>query len=194
MSNTGERFAAYLKHREIGVNEAGRLLEVSGAQVSKIIKGSNFGVHLLSKIVNVFPDIDMQWLVTGKGKMIKENSQSDVYPNVYPDVYPKQKKPLPEEEDQENLNIPFSISPQKEPPGVREHPEPYGKKTDPPPGCALCHANERVIAAMQAHIDTLERELHRQQVISDELREQQLHQQEAQKNDRHESGQKRKAG
>jgi hypothetical protein len=44
-----------------------------------------------------------------------------------------------------------------------------GKRKDPPPDCCnLCQEKDKVIAAMQAHLDTLQRELVYQKAINDE--------------------------
>ena len=71
----GERFGYYLKYSKIGINQAGRELGVSGAQVSNITKGKNFSVSILLKIFNTYSDLCLDWLVLGEGQMLCDPSQ-----------------------------------------------------------------------------------------------------------------------
>lgn len=66
----GNRFGNYLSYRKIGINQAGRDLGVSGAQISNITKGKNFSVNILYKIVNTYSDLCLEWLLLGEGNML----------------------------------------------------------------------------------------------------------------------------
>lgn len=66
----GDRFGNYLSYRKIGINQAGRDLGVSGAQISNITKGKNFSVNILYKIINTYSDLCLEWLLLGEGNML----------------------------------------------------------------------------------------------------------------------------
>jgi len=67
---TGQRLKAYLEYKHIGVNQLGRMTNTSGAQISNILTGRNYGVEKLFSVLQVCPDLNMIWLLTGSGEMI----------------------------------------------------------------------------------------------------------------------------
>jgi transcriptional regulator with XRE-family HTH domain len=169
-SHIGRRFKIYLDSKGLSGNEAGRLIGASGAQISNILKGENFSIKILTNIFNAFPDLNPSWLIEEQGQMLREKWSPKWSPEWSPNDKNEEKKEGNSKsghiENQDKKKPPdwgsrISIDPEllKEP-GLA-----YNIKTS----CQTCHANERVIAALQAHINTLERELHRQQAINDEL-------------------------
>jgi len=79
----GERIEIYLKYKSIGINHLGRLTDTSGAQVSNIIKGKNFGLDKIYILLKVLPDLAPNWLLFGEGEMLREsnsvkNSELDI--------------------------------------------------------------------------------------------------------------------
>lgn len=42
-------------------------------------KGEGFNAIHISNILNSFPDLNVEWLITGKGEMIKKNTEKDEY-------------------------------------------------------------------------------------------------------------------
>lgn len=70
LTSTGERLRAYLEYKVIGINQLGRMTNTSGAQISNIIAGKNYGVDKLISVFKACPDLDIKWLMTGAGEMI----------------------------------------------------------------------------------------------------------------------------
>ena len=70
----GGRFSEYLSYSKIGINQAGRDLGISGAQISNITKGKNFSVNILFKIINTYSDLCLEWLLLGEGAMLYDPS------------------------------------------------------------------------------------------------------------------------
>ena len=73
----GSRFSSYLNTRRIGVNQAGRDLGLSGAQISNITKGKNFSIKILFKIINKYTDLRLEWLLLGEGDMLRHAPRSE---------------------------------------------------------------------------------------------------------------------
>lgn len=69
----GYRFAKYMKDNDLGVNEMAKKLEFSGSQISNIRNGKVFGSDKMFKILNIYEDIDANWLFRGKGYEQIEN-------------------------------------------------------------------------------------------------------------------------
>lgn len=83
LTHTGQRLKAYLDHKGIGVNQLGRMTHTSGSQISNIIAGRNYGVDKLLSVIEVCPDLDVYWLITGSGEMIpKQQPDSAVASNT----------------------------------------------------------------------------------------------------------------
>lgn len=66
--NVKERLLTYLKYKNINRSEFGRSVGVSSAFVSSI--RSSIGKDKLTKISSVYPDLNIQWLLTGHGSML----------------------------------------------------------------------------------------------------------------------------
>jgi hypothetical protein len=66
----GSRLSQYLSYKRIGINKFGRLTNTSGAQISNIINGKNYGMTKLIEIIHVCPDLNMLWLLKGEGEML----------------------------------------------------------------------------------------------------------------------------
>lgn len=85
MDNTiKERLTAYLKYKGINKSEFGRMVGVSNAYISSIRK--SIQPDKTDKIAASFPDLNIAWLITGDGEMIKDNvtqiSHGDNSPNI----------------------------------------------------------------------------------------------------------------
>jgi transcriptional regulator with XRE-family HTH domain len=70
LKNIGHRFKEYLNAKKISQNKAGQLIGTSGAQIGNICKGQNFGVDKLLNIIHTFEDLNYEYLLFGRGKMI----------------------------------------------------------------------------------------------------------------------------
>lgn len=66
----GTRLRKYLDFKRLGTNQLGRMIESSGALVSNILNGKNFGMSKFMAIGEACPDLNLSWLLTGKGEML----------------------------------------------------------------------------------------------------------------------------
>ncbi|MDQ3533995.1 MAG: helix-turn-helix domain-containing protein [Bacteroidota bacterium] len=71
----GERLRKYLKYKGIGVNEYGNFTNTSGAQISNILNGKNFGITKLINIIKYSEDLNLDWLLKGKGEMLIDGTR-----------------------------------------------------------------------------------------------------------------------
>lgn len=65
----GARLLLFLDRKQLTETRAAELLDMRPAQLSRIIEGKNFRVHWLIRIHRIFPDINPNWLISGKGEM-----------------------------------------------------------------------------------------------------------------------------
>lgn len=69
MENTvKERLIHYLKYKNIGQNKFEKIAGISNGYISNT-KG-NIGSNILTKILDVAPDLNKDWLLTGEGEML----------------------------------------------------------------------------------------------------------------------------
>ena len=75
MLNMNKRFKKWLDYNDINSNKLAENINVSRATISHIISGRNKpSVDFLHKILNKYPELNLNWLVTGKGSMKINNS------------------------------------------------------------------------------------------------------------------------
>ncbi|MEI7486457.1 MAG: LexA family transcriptional regulator [Chryseobacterium sp.] len=56
-----------------------KIIDISSSMMNEILKGrSNAGINPIQKTVNEFPEINAEWLLTGKGEMLKTKSEKIV--------------------------------------------------------------------------------------------------------------------
>ena len=67
-----ERLTAYLAYKHLSKSEFGRSIGVSNAYVASI--RNSISPEKVQAIALKFPDLDIQWLITGDGCMIKGQS------------------------------------------------------------------------------------------------------------------------
>lgn len=84
-----DRLKAYLKHKKISQSSFAESIDVSAGYVNAISKG--IGTDKMSIIRAVYQDLNIDWLLTGKGSMLKTtdqlvNQESD--DNTLPEVDP----------------------------------------------------------------------------------------------------------
>lgn len=76
--STKERFVEYLKIKGIGQTA---FEESAGLSRGAIAKKTGFSADSIEKIASACPDLDINWLVTGEGEMMKSNlSKSPILP------------------------------------------------------------------------------------------------------------------
>lgn len=71
IESVGHRLGLFLSQQGIGVNEAGKRINSSGPQVSRMVKGGNFNLDILMRVFHTFPELNRDWLLLGSGTMLK---------------------------------------------------------------------------------------------------------------------------
>ena len=95
------RLSQFLQLERLSPARFADILGVQRSGISHILSGRNKpGFDLMEKILVKFPDINAEWLITGKGKMYKESvaphlfsdhvsgSSSDKEPNLFSNLPP----------------------------------------------------------------------------------------------------------
>lgn len=67
-----DRLKAYLKHKKISQSAFAESIGASAGYVNAISKG--IGTDKVSIIKAAFPDLNIDWLLTGEGSMLKDNN------------------------------------------------------------------------------------------------------------------------
>ncbi|GAA4319608.1 hypothetical protein [Compostibacter hankyongensis] len=73
------RLDAYIKYRELNPNRFSEMLGyASPEKIYRLFREENAkpGVDILIDISNIFEDLNMQWVLTGKGEMLKKEAVS----------------------------------------------------------------------------------------------------------------------
>ena len=75
-----ERLIQYLKYKKIGQNKFESLAGISNGYISNL--KSTPGTAHLTKILNVSPDLNEKWLMTGEGSMLKTSEAVPFTPHA----------------------------------------------------------------------------------------------------------------
>ncbi|MFO7844898.1 MAG: helix-turn-helix transcriptional regulator, partial [Bacteroidales bacterium] len=83
-----ERILALLKEKQISATKLAEIIDVQRSSISHILSGRNKpSFDFIEKILMAYPDLNAQWLITGKGEMythqkslFNEDFQSSVKP------------------------------------------------------------------------------------------------------------------
>lgn len=70
-------------------------IDISYSKFQSYQRGSQPGIDVLDKIISIYPEVNAEWLVTGKGKMLKEsdiNSDDDI--DILTEVITNQKQEI----------------------------------------------------------------------------------------------------
>ena len=72
MGNIVERLRLYLTFKDVSVSVAEQKIGISNASLSKPFNNNTtIKTDTLEKLLNIFDDISSEWLLTGKGNMLK---------------------------------------------------------------------------------------------------------------------------
>lgn len=79
MTNFSERLMYFIeKQLHISVREFEKNANLPQGSIQRAINGTNMGIDKLSLISQYYPDLDMDWLISGEGNMInKENTKEN---------------------------------------------------------------------------------------------------------------------
>lgn len=78
LQDLGARLREYIDFQRIGTNQLGRMIGSSGALVSNILNGKNFGMSKFLAIGAACPDLNLFWLLTGEGRMLLNGKTEEV--------------------------------------------------------------------------------------------------------------------
>ena len=73
VTQIGKRFRSYLVHCDLTFAQAATLLEVSPSMITRLADGVNMTVDILGRIVDSFPNLNTEWLLSGEGTMIQSD-------------------------------------------------------------------------------------------------------------------------
>ena len=72
LKEVGKRLNEYFITQRKSINSASKELFMHPSQVYNIVKGKNYGVTYLFRILEHYDDINPMWLMIGAGKMLKD--------------------------------------------------------------------------------------------------------------------------
>lgn len=91
-----KRLQQFLNAENISQSQLADTLDVARAGVSHIIAGRNRpGFDFLESMALHYPQLSMEWLLTGKGKMYKENTLFDNNYDASPEIRNSQEPATP---------------------------------------------------------------------------------------------------
>lgn len=70
-----DRVKKFCKSKEIRVSDFEKTLNVANGYVNSISK--SIGIDKINTILENYPNLSLEWLLTGKGEMLKDNNHSD---------------------------------------------------------------------------------------------------------------------
>lgn len=75
MNNIRQRLIDIAKYKGVSVRAFEELCGLNRGNISNLAINGNIGSDKLSKIIDAIPEIDSEWLLTGRGKMLAEGIQ-----------------------------------------------------------------------------------------------------------------------
>jgi hypothetical protein len=105
-----ERIFSFIDYKGISVNEFSKKIDVSNGYLAKQrLSNANVGSQIIEKIVNIYPDISIEWLVTGKGEMLRQTKSTETSPTQISEVIQR----ADSEDKDKNKNSDNQENPQK---------------------------------------------------------------------------------
>lgn len=103
-----ERFKQLLEEKNLTATRFAALIKVNASAMSHILNGrSKPGFDVLDKIAQAFPDVNLNWLISGKGSL---------YNQVPVFVEEKKEAKKKEEHIPDQVSVPVTLSQQPESP------------------------------------------------------------------------------
>lgn len=100
-----DRLTLFLQFEHLSPARFADILGVQRSGISHILSGRNKpGFDLIEKMLNKFPDLNAEWLITGKGKMSKEAD------SLLPQEKPSIQHPLPDAVNVKQLETTNKVS------------------------------------------------------------------------------------
>ena len=70
-NNISDRLMLVIRHLNLSINAFAKSIDVSQALLFNYAKGRMPSVTFIEKILTKYPEINIEWLITGKGEMLK---------------------------------------------------------------------------------------------------------------------------
>lgn len=86
-----DRVKLFVKSIDIGVTDFEKSINVANGYVNSISK--SMGIDKINLILEKYPNLSIEWLLTGKGEMLKVTQESQEVPNVLESPNPKDEAP-----------------------------------------------------------------------------------------------------
>lgn len=78
MTNFSENISIFLRSQNMSVRAFEQQIGCSNGVISRCInKGTDISSQLVSKIIEIFPNLNPSWLLLGKGEMLNKSSEID---------------------------------------------------------------------------------------------------------------------
>ena len=82
-----ERIKQFIDYKGIAISAFEKSIGMSNASLGKSLKtGGTIGADKLGIILSTYPEINLHWLVTGEGEMLKESPQPKLIANQVPSL------------------------------------------------------------------------------------------------------------
>jgi len=121
-----DRIQKIIEVQQLSSSKFADLIGVQRSNVSHVLSGRNKpSLDFITKILDKFPDIDIEWIMLGKGKMFKTKSPTTLFETEITDIQEDKKIPL--KNDSPPVVEPIKINPEK------KEEEVIPKKEDPQP-------------------------------------------------------------
>jgi len=81
-----DRMRILIEELQLSSSQFADMLKIQRSAVSHLLSGRNKpSIVILEKIINEFPNINVDWLITGKGNILRTNKSVPVQQEIFPE-------------------------------------------------------------------------------------------------------------
>ena len=78
INKMNKRFKLWLESQNLNANSLSKLVDLNRSSISHIVNGRNKpSVDMLEKILSIYPNLNLNWLISGFGSMNIDQNTSD---------------------------------------------------------------------------------------------------------------------
>jgi len=78
IAKMNKRFKLWLESQNLNANSLSKLVDLNRSSISHIVNGRNKpSVDMLEKILSIYPNLNLNWLISGFGSMNIDQNTSD---------------------------------------------------------------------------------------------------------------------
>lgn len=77
-----ERLKSFFAHKGLSAYAVSKTTGVPHTTVAHILRSTDVKISSLEKIVDYYPDLNIRWLITGKGEMLEKTASMEVSVNA----------------------------------------------------------------------------------------------------------------